>query len=349
MSQLKQFIKFRKQDFDLMKQYYPNISFFKKLVYCWKKYQYQKKYNFAHLEFFCLHLGEKREAEVAKLFPRKEQAALYEKVNDPSMWAITKDKYASYKILKEFYKRKVCGYNPSPNSIVKTYYDNYDWKSDALSFIETHTRYIIKPLAEACGNGVKIIEKASSVISDILLSQHIEDYPNGFVLEELIQQHEILANWHPSSVNTMRVNVFNSTSYAGGVDVKFPCFRVGRHGAVVDNAGSGGIIVAIEIKSGEMISAADEEGGLYTEHPETHIPFDSKIPFWNELISKATEVSKAMPKLKIAGLDFALDKDKGWSLVEINVEPYMIYQIATQNGIRDYMESFAKKCDVQLT
>lgn len=98
-----------------------------------------------------------------------------------------------------------------------------------------------------------------------------------------------------------------------------------------------------------MKSAADEEGGSYIEHPETHIPFEGKIPFWNELISTAKEVSMAMPKLRVAGLDFALDKDKGWSLVEINVEPYMIYQIATQDGIRDYMESFAKKCGVQLT
>ena len=128
--------------------------------------------------------------------------------------------------------------------------------------------------------------------------------------------------------------------------MQFPCFRLGRHGAVVDNAGSGGIMVAVDAKTGKMIAAADEEGDFYKEHPESHIPFDGVIPFYDDLLKVATNVSKTMPKLKIAGLDFALDREKGWLLVEINVEPYMIYQIATQEGIRDYMEGFAKKCGV---
>ena len=200
-----------------MRKYYPNNTFLKNIVYCWKKYRYQEKYNFAHLEFFCLHLGEKPESEVAKLYPRKLQADLYGKVNDESMWAITKDKFASYQILKEFYKRKVCGYNPSPNQTVKPYYENYDWKSDVLDFIKCHTRFIIKPLAEACGMGVKILEKQPADNAEQLLNQYMADYPKGFVLEELIHQHDALAVMHPSSVNTMRVNVFNSASYAGGV------------------------------------------------------------------------------------------------------------------------------------
>jgi len=347
MGGLRNFLEFRKQDYQLMLKYYPNNSLIKNIVYCWKKYRYQQKYNFAHLEFFCLHLGEKNESDVAKLYPRKLQAELYGKVNDGSMWAITKDKFASYQILKEFYKRKVCGYNPSPNQTVKSFYDNYDWKSDVLEFIKSHTRFIIKPLAEACGMGVKILEKLPTDDAELLLKQYIADYPKGFVLEELIHQHAALAKMHPSSVNTMMVNVFNSEGYADGrVEIQFPCFRVGRHGAVVDNAGSGGIMVAVDAKTGKMIAAADEEGDFYKEHPESHIPFDGEIPFWSDLIIAATNVSKAMPKLKIAGLDFALDREKGWSLVEINVEPYMIYQIATQKGIRDYMDNFAKKCGV---
>ena len=216
MSGLSDFLQFRNEDYQLMQKYYPNNTFFKNIFYCWKKYQYQRKYNFAHMEFFCLHLGEKTESEVAKLYPRKLQADLYKKVNEESMWAITKDKFASYQILKEFYKRKVCGYNPSPNQIVAPYYENYDWKSDVLAFIKSHTRFIIKPLAEACGMGVKILEKHPSDNAELLLNQCVASYPKGFVLEELINQHDSLARMHPSSVNTMRVNVFNTGSYEVG-------------------------------------------------------------------------------------------------------------------------------------
>ena len=39
------FVKFRSEDYKLMQKYYPDSSAFKKLVYCWKKYRYQKKYS----------------------------------------------------------------------------------------------------------------------------------------------------------------------------------------------------------------------------------------------------------------------------------------------------------------
>ena len=286
---------------------------------------YQKKYNFAHLEFFCYHLNEKKNEEVASIYPRKLQAELYRKVNNESLWAITKDKYASYLFLKEFYKREVCGYNPSPNVYVQPLYDNHDCIAEVLAFLDVHSRFIVKPLADACGT----------------------EFPGGFVLEELISQCEEMGMYHPSSVNTIRINVFNSLSDSRGhVDLKFPCFRIGRHNAVVDNAGSGGIIVALDISTGRMISAADEDGFFFQEHPDTHIPFNVAIPCWDDLLLSARNVSRAIPELKVAGLDFALDKERGWSLVEINVEPIMLYQIATQKGIRSYMMDFAKNCGV---
>lgn len=298
------------------------------------------------MEFFCLHLGEKSRQEVAAFYPRKLQAELYLKVNDKSAWPITKDKFASYCRLKEFYKRKVCAYNPNPNAFVKSVYESYDWKSDVLDFLVNHTRYIIKPLAEACGRGVKIIDKETMASTNDLLDQYVADYPNGFVLEELINQHELLAQYHPSSVNTIRINTFNSTSYRGGVESQFPCFRIGRKGSVVDNAGHGGIMVAIDVETGKMLSAADEEGLFYQEHPDTHVVFNGTIPYWEELLSTATKVALAMPELRIAGLDFALDREKGWMLVEINCDPHMLYEIATQRGMREYMENFAHICGV---
>ena len=50
-----------------------------------------------------------------------------------------------------------------------------------------------------------------------------------------------------------------------------------------------------------------------------------------------------MPELRIAGLDFALDKDKGWVLVEVNCEPHILYEIATEKGVRSDMEDFERK------
>lgn len=329
-----------------MQQYYPERSAFVKFIYCWKKWYYQKKYNFAHLEFFCYHLGEKMNEEIVTFYPRKLQAELYSKVNNERLWAITKDKFASYLILKDFYKRECVGYNPAPSVFVQPFYENHDCKTEVITFLERHSSFIIKPLADACGHGIRIVSNCI-IDSEVMFKRLMTEFPRGFVLEELISQREELGIFHPSSVNTIRMNVFNSSSYPGGsIDLRFPCFRVGRHNAVVDNAGSGGIIVALDSSSGQMVSAADEDGLFYQEHPETHIPFNGVIPNWDDLLLSAKSVSMTIPELKVAGLDFALDKEKGWSLIEINVEPIQLYQIAMQKGIRKYMTDFAKICGV---
>ena len=342
------FVKFRSEDYKLMQQYYPDSSAFKKLVYCWKKYRYQKKYNFAHMEFFTFHLGEKKKNEIASFYPRKMQAELYRKVNDNNMWAVTKDKFASYIWLKKFYKRQVCAYNPSPNPYVNQYYDMYNWRKDINAFLETHSSFIIKPLAGSCGNGVKIIkQKISDNNPEIRLDSLLSEYSGGFVVEELIHQHEFFASMNSDSLNTIRIHVFNSESYGGGIDVKWPYLRVGRKGSQIDNISSGGIEIVLDERTGEMLFAADGKGVLYSEHPDTQVKFTGKIPFWEELFTTAKNIAKSIPQLKIAGLDMALDSTNGWTLVEINVEPKVdITQLVENHGTRDYMENFGRKCGV---
>ena len=339
------FLNYRLQDFKLMQKYYPDSSFFKKVLYCWKKYHYQKKYNFAHMEFFCFHLAEKSKSEVQQFYPRKHQAKLYNEVNSKFAWAVTKDKFASYLMFKPFYKRAVCAYNPMPSPLVAHLYDGYEWEKNVISFLNNNFNFIVKPLSEACGRGIKIIRRDTIDSSKELMKTLVEEYAGGFILEEIICQHEALSKFHPSSVNTIRVNTFNSACCVlGGVDAKFAVLRVGRRGSVVDNAGGGGLFVALDENSGQILhTASNEDFFTYKEHPDTHVPFEGQIPCWNQLLSTCTEVASVMPELRIAGLDFALDKDKGWVLVEVNCEPHILYEIATEKGVRSYMEDFERK------
>ncbi len=299
------------------------------------------------MEFFEYNLGEKSESEVAHYYPRKVQADLYRKVNPEKYWAITKDKFASYCELKEFYRREVCAYNPCPNEYVRAYYDNYDWKSEIVHFISKHSDYIIKPLAGSIGYGVTVIHDNNVDIDpEQKLRLFIADYPEGFILEELIKQHSSLSRFHPDSVNTIRIITFNWMACRKEVEAKFPYLRVGRKGSVIDNIDSGGIGVIIG-ESGRMLFATDSDGVLYDEHPDSHVMFDGEIPYWNELIDTAIQVANAIPDLKIAGLDFALDIHNKWTLVEINVEPHIgIYQHAANHGVREYMERFATGCGI---
>ena len=334
---------FWKADYELMGKYYPDLSSEEKDVYVAKKHEYQLKYNFAHMEFFSFNLGrmikEGREESISEFYPRKEQAELYYKVNKKEIMELCLDKYASYLRLKKYYKRKACAYNPNPNEFVKSYYDGYDWKCDISTFLEEHSSYIVKPLDGNSGIGIRIVKDGSITLENLL-----EDYPGGFILEELLEQVDELAKFHPKSINTVRIETYNT---GNDILIKHPCLRVGRGDSIVDNAHSGGIFAAINPDTGIVLSAISSDAVIYEKHPDTNIKFNGyKIPQWDEVCKVAKDIAKELPGLTISGMDFSLT-DKGWKLIEINYNPHIIYQEATQKGIRKEIEDFLETISVK--
>lgn len=343
-----QWIRYRLEDMNLIKNYYGNAySFFERMNLCRLKMRYQKKYGFAHLEFFCLHLAEKTEEEVRRFYPRKRMANLYYAINGDQVRAECLDKYVTYVKLKQYYMREVVAYNPHPNVFVADYYAGYPWEKEILAFLSKHSRFIIKPLDGNCGVGVRLYNNLIDSPRQ-LLERFINDYPNGFVLEGTIIQSESLARYHPRSVNTVRINTVNID---GRIELKYPFFRMGRGNAIVDNGGSGGIFSAIDITSGRLLAGADEDGVRYTVHPESLIPISGdgeQIPMWEDLKKTAIDIAMELPDLKFSGLDLALT-DKGWCLVEVNCFPYILYQIATQEGIAEYMQGLERHFKMHLS
>lgn len=65
---------------------------------------------------------------------------------------------------------------------------------------------MVKPIADHQGNGVQII----SVDKDLdTVFKACVDFPRGVALEELIEQSDELAKFHPNSVNTIRLVTFH--------------------------------------------------------------------------------------------------------------------------------------------
>ena len=197
--------------------------------------------------------------------------------------------------------------------------------------MQKHSTYIIKPLDGNSGIGIRIVK------TPMTIDQLIEDYPGGFVLEELISQVDELAIFHPDSINTIRVCTYNTGKE---VLIKHPCLRTGRGNSIVDNAHSGGIFAAIDAATGIVLSAITSDAMIIKEHPDTNIEFSGyQIPQWSSLCEIAKEIAKELPGLTISGMDFSLT-DKGWCLVEVNCFPHSLYQEATRVGIREETEVF---------
>lgn len=230
-----------------------------------------------------------------------------------------RDKFAFYQRFKEFFKRDVCKITGPED------------KAEFIKFCDKHTGFIAKPMGGMCGIGCMIIkvENNSEELYENLSSK------GSWIIEELIIQHESMAQWNSSSVNTVRLPSFmNST----GFHVMKPFFRSGRTGSVVDNAAQGGMFAIVDEKKGMLATdGMNESGETFKKHPDSGITFKGwQIPQWKELLETAEKAHKLLADHPYIGWDFAYT-DKGWVLIEGDWGQFLS-EFSDHEGIKEKFE-----------
>lgn len=228
--------------------------------------------------------------------------------------------------MKPYFKRDACMIKGSSD------------KDSFMAFANKHTRFIAKPNSGSFGADTKIWdvnEKNPETLFNDLLSSN-----STWILEELVEQVPEMAQFNPSSVNSVRIPTFKTKE---GYVIFGTFMRMGRKGSVVDNAGAGGIFVRIDEKSGQIISDGHtEHGDVYEEHPDSHVKFKGfQIPRWEELRVLAVQCHKEIPEHKYVGWDFALTKN-GWVMLEGNWGQFLCQQVSGQKTLKKQFISLIK-------
>lgn len=279
------------------------------------------KYGISMDEYFLFDFQALDHSQRKTYLTTFNRVAYYALLNDWRHDGVFTNKYATYKTYREFYKRRVL--------LLAQYHDNLD---EFQAFVRDNPRFIYKPLSESCGKGVRIIDPTEFSSPQELYHSLRK---NAGVAEELIIQDERLGQFHPSSVNTIRMpQVINR---AGETVIFSPVLRVGQKNSIVDNAGAGGILANIDPNTGVVYTdGADEFGNRYTRHPQTNVTFKGfVIPRWDEAVCLVKELSRVLPTVRYIGWDLALTRD-GWVVVEGNVcAEFKVLQIADKRGLRD--------------
>ena len=255
-------------------------------------------------------------------------------MNSKELYLMTCDKGLTYQYYRDYFRRDVV-------SVSKNVPDTND---AFLRFLDKHSHCIIKPTFGNYGNGVKIVDGSRAVDRVGLATQLLNDYTEGFTAEELIVQHDDLAAFHPSSVNTVRLTTARQSNGEVYI-IHRPFIRLGQGGRCVDNGGNGGIIAAIDFETGIIKGAIDERMNRYVVHPDTGKNIlGYQIPQWNEAKDFAVELANVLPELRYCGWDLALT-DQGWVMVEANGKGLFIgFQMPTQEGFRNEYEDIKKRC-----
>ena len=214
------------------------------------------------------------------------------------------DKYNFFLKCGEYFKRKVFF---------------FDVKTDERQFLDfaLEVKHLfVKPLSGSFGKGImkRFVDNEEEAVR---LYAELRSKNSAFVVEEVISQCRQFSSLNESSVNTVRIPTFLTDKC---FHVGIPVMRIGRKGSIVDNAGSGGIIVNIDPATGLLASdGVDEKGGHYVSHPDSGVVFKNfTIPCWKDLLELVEKIHRHKMLMHIyIGWDFTLS-DAGWVLIEAN-------------------------------
>lgn len=147
--------------------------------------------------------------------------------------------------------------------------------------------------------------------------------PEGYLLEEHLLQHVELADINPSSLNTLRLWMFDDGQ---SISTVAAMLRIGRAGSQTDNTSGGGIPCPINITTGRIelvVEIANSPGTEYllSHHPDTGAQLlGRQIPHWEACKQLAADALAAFPRLRLAGLDIAVTP-QGPKVIELNAMP----------------------------
>jgi len=260
--------------------------------------------KYSHVEYISFHFHEKTIPERREFICDLERLMLQPGINSAEAIATLDDKLLTYRKLKVFFKRDFVNVRSGMD------YSKFE------RFFERNDKGVIKPRYGMLGKGVRLVRRDD--YDDIReLYDELINEEQRHVIEGYIEAADEIRALNPDSVNTVRfITYFDGES----VSIRSCSMRIGHAGSFVDNAGAGGMTVAVDKDTGIIISdGCDEKGFRYETHPDTGIRFKGyQLPAWDKALETLYAVTGEIDGAKYIGWDLACNKDYDSVIVEGN-------------------------------
>lgn len=206
------------------------------------------------------------------------------------------------------------------------YYDNsfrQISKDKAKEYLGNHKGKIVFKIARESsgGHGVRMIDTAFDKDAKQRVFQLMDTFGTDYVVQEAICQHETMAKFNRTSVNTLRIN----TLYLNGkISLCGTVLRIGKDGSFVDNMSSGGMGIGVD-GTGHL-NEYGYDYGCNQLYEMNGVRFaGEKIDFVPDIVD---HILKAHEK------DFSFCKFIGWDVcINQDGKPIVIEINASQPGI----------------
>lgn len=288
-----------------------------------------KKQHVSFEEYNQYSFSTLQESERNEFISIYDMELIYKKYTFPKIRELFCNKELFLKRYNKYIKRKWMVVN---NSV----------KIEDLDKFISNNDCIIKKNYGSRGIGVKKINKGTDPKE--ILNSYAND---GAILEECIDGNKEIQNFHPSSLNTIRVVTFSKNDK---IVIFGASLRTGNNGSNVDNAHSGGIFSQIDIETGIVNSnGIDANGNVYINHPYSDVKFKGfKIPLWDSVKKVCIDACKEEPDIRFAGWDVAINSENEVLLIEGNYAPdFDLMQSPQKIGVKKKVYSILKELDIR--
>ena len=199
-------------------------------------------------------------------------------------------------------------FNDYFNKYLKREYLNPNFSKEEFNrFIVNKNEIIIKPVDGIGGYGIKKVSCKNLKFEEC----------NKFLLEEVIKQHDKLAELYDKSVNSVRIFTFFN-----GKEVFFlqAILKIGNNG-ITDNFSINGMYAFLNEKGVVITPAIDKNDNIFGIHPISKKQIlGFKVPLFHEAVDLTLEAAKKIPQIKYIGWDIAITND-GPCIIEGNSYP----------------------------
>jgi len=284
-------------------------------------------YGSSFVEYYEYNFPVKSHRERKKWLTASLRYEITRQINDPKEVIYYRDKLLFKEKFKEFLGREIY----SIESLRKL--SNRKIRPPSL---------LAKPRYGYGGKGIFIFRKPNSWAS---LFRELAKYQldnEEYLFDTLIEnQHITLTKINPYCLNTIRITTL---IHNDNIQIISKVIRMSNNKHYLDNFGKGGLAATITdngVISGPAVNRDPFDNTFYYQHPITKATIiNTKLPYWNEIISMLHKAHLKTPNIHTVGWDIAI-KSNGPCIIEGNSSwGPPIVQIPANRGIRDTINKY---------
>lgn len=215
---------------------------------------------------------------------------------------------------------------------------------DFQKLLEEKETLFVKPIVGMCGRGAYILRK-DEVINLMETFQKLKS--EEAIVEEVVCQHQEMAEFNDTSINTLRVVTVLKPN--NQVQIMAALVRLGRKGEVVDNFHNYGIAALIDIETGIIkTTGVDREFKRYVVHPDSKKTIPGfRIPSWEKIVDVVIQAAGVIPEVRYVGWDLAIGRNSEIIMIEGNKSAdHDVTQVTDQEGKWPLYENYVKELEV---